>query len=260
MKIPRLHITGSGEPLIWLHGMLNSVESDSIFSLIDFNELSKFVSVVRYDACCKSPAGNYQWDAMTNQLAKIIDGQKYESVILAGVSMGSVTALHFAVNFPNRVKALILITPPHAWESRLPIRAIYSKIARKTSATRIPEFLKRLISLNQDPPDFFEQKFPGTRQCLQQMRLSFDPAYYTKIYEGGANSDLPDREQLADLKIPTLIVACPNDENHPIETANELNSIILSSELELVSNLADYEILQHKVEKFIKTAVFNNKS
>lgn len=260
MKIPSLHISGSGQPLIWLHGMLNSVESDSAYSLIDFDQLSKLVSVVRYNTCNKSVAGDYSWNAATDELFRIADVQNYGSMILGGCSMGSGTALHAAVRFPERVKALILVTPPPAWEMRAGVKTIYKKIAAKAEQNSIPEFLKRLIAQNQDPPDFFEQQHPGTRQRLLEYRLSFDPRYYSPIYRGGAASDLPSREQIAGISVPTLIVTHPNDENHPYKMAQQLNSLIKGSELVTVSDYLEYRNLQKCLIDFICSVTSDNKS
>jgi len=258
LPIP-LTIKGEGLPMIWLHGMLNSVESDTIYSLVDLNKAAQQVKLIRYDACGKSVTGNYQWDSMTDQLAEVIEANQLESVILGGTSMGSVTALHYAVNFPDKVKALILATPPPAWEKRAAVKAVYRKIASKAGQDIIPDFLKRLISITQDPPDFYEQHHPGTRQKLMEYRLSFDPRYYSQIYNGGAASDLPSREQIAGINIPTLIAANMNDENHPLDIAQELNKLIPNSQFEIISDYNDYLKLQEIVSKFIALHSCDNK-
>ena len=173
--------------------------------------------------------------------------------------MGSVTALHFAVLYPEKVKALILVTPPPAWEKREGVKAVYRKIASKANETYIPEFLKRLISFNPDPPDFFEHEHPGTRQRLMECRLGFDPLYYSQIYLGGAASDLPSREQVAKIQAPTLIVALPKDENHPLDIAQELNELIDRSKLRVVSDYKGYLNLQEEVQEFLTEIDRNNK-
>lgn len=246
-----IHIEGEGQPFVWLHGMLNSVESDSLYSLIDLHHTAQHVKLIRYDACGKSVEGDYRWDTMTNQLAEVVESGNYEPVIIGGTSMGSVTSLHYAVNYPEKVKALILVTPPPAWEKREAVKTVYRKIASKCKANSIPDFLKRLISITQDPPEFYEQVYPGTRQKLMELRLSFDPAYYTQIYLGGAASDLPSREQIAALKVPTLIAALPDDENHPLDIAQELNKLISNSSLEVISDYQGYLDLQRKVREFL---------
>jgi pimeloyl-ACP methyl ester carboxylesterase len=260
MTLPvTLNIEGEGQPFIYLHGMLNSVESDSFYSLIDFHQLAQKAKVIRYDACGKSVEGDYRWDTMTDHLAGVVESGQYDPVIVGGTSMGSVTALHYAVKYPEKVKALILVTPPPAWEKREAVKAVYRKIASKCKANEIPDFLRRLISITQDPPEFYEQVHPGTRQKLMEYRLSFDPKYYPRIYLGGAASDLPSREQIAAIKVPTLIVALPEDENHPLDIAQELNGLITNSKLEVVSDFERYLSLQQRVDEFLAFLECNNK-
>lgn len=261
LKLPTLNITGSGQPFVWLHGMLNSVESDSVYSLLEFNKVAEVATVIRYDACGKSINGDYRWDSMTDQLLEVVEAHRTESLIIGGTSMGTVTALHFAVKYPEKVKGLILVSPPPAWEKRLPVRAVYKKIASKAEkVVDFPEFLKRLISLNQDPPEFFEQRHPGTRQRLMELRLSFDPLYYPQIYNGGAASDFPSREQIAKIQIPTLIATVKDDENHPIEIAQELNKLMTKSKLMVISNFNEYQQFQERAVKFISKIETDNKS
>lgn len=260
MEIPHLRIEGKGMPFVWLHGMLNSVESDSVWSLIDFKQLSKQISVVRYNYCDKSVTGNYCWDVLTEELIRIADVQNFDSMIPGGSSMGAGIAIHAAVRFSDRVKALVLATPPPAWETRDQVKAVYKKIASKANQKSIPEFLKRMIHLNQDLPEFFEQRNPGSRRRLLENRLSFEPQYYSQIYLGGAASDLPPRDQIAEINVPTLIVALPDDVNHPLEMAQELHSLIRGSELFIVSDYDDYQNLQKIVHDFLSKVIYNNKS
>jgi len=255
LKLPFLNITGSGQPFIWLHGMLNSVESDSVYSLINLESLQNLVSVVRYNYCDKSIDGDYTWPALTNELIRILDAQKYDKVVMGGLSMGAATTIHAAIRFPERVKALILVTPPPGWEMRKGVITVYKKIVSKTNGKSIPEILKRIIQWSQDPPEFFEQKHPGTRLKLVENRLSFDPQYYSQIYSGGAVSDLPPREQIAKLNVPTLIVALPDDVNNPLKMAEELHSLIAGSKLVVVSDYSGYLDLQNKTSDFIRCFV-----
>ena len=81
--------------------MLNSVESDSVYSLIDFESLQNKVLVVRYNYCDKSIDGDYTWPALTNELISVLDAQKYDKAILGGLSMGAGTAIHAAVQYPE---------------------------------------------------------------------------------------------------------------------------------------------------------------
>jgi 3-oxoadipate enol-lactonase len=260
MILPQLTIQGAGQPFVWLHGMLGSVESDSVYSLVDFNQVSKIASVIQYDACGKSVTGDYSWDAMTDELFNLANLHNFGPMILGGSSMGSGTAIHFAVRYPEKVKALILVTPPPAWEMRLGVKTLYEKIASKADQTVLSEFLKKLIAQSQDPPEFFEQKHPGTRQRLLEYRLGFEPLYYPGIYRGGAASDLPPREQIAKIKVPTLIAALPDDTNHPLEIARQLNKLIAGSEMVVISDYDEFLKFQEKANNLVCLTFNDNKS
>lgn len=260
MKTPTLQITGTGMPLIWMHGMLGSVESDSVYSLVDLQRLSKLVKLTRYDACDQSPDGDYSWPVMTDELSAVINSVDDEKIMLGGISMGSGTALFAALRYPEKVMALILVTPPPAWEVRTPVQDLYEKIGRKARPDHLSEFLKRIIQRNPDPPKFFEEQFPGTREKLLHIRQNFHPAYYYSMYHGGAISDFPEREQLAALRVPTFIVADPDDPNHPVDVAREMHSLIQGSELHLVSNFNNYQELQENVSEFVKKHLLNYNS
>lgn len=252
MITPQLTIQGEGQPFIWLHGMLNSVESDSVYSIIDFDQLSKQVSLVRYNYCDKSVTGNYTWDALADELIRIADVQNYSSMILGGSSMGAGIAIHAAVRFPERVKALVLVSLPPAWEMRSGIKKLYQKIAVKAGPHETPDFLKKLISQNHDTPYYFEQKHSGTLQHLLDYRLGFDPAYYSRIYYGGAASDLPSQQEIAKIKVPTLIAAIPDDINHPLEMVWALEKLIPESESVVIGDYDEYQKFQEKVLDFIR--------
>jgi len=253
LKTPPIHITGTGYPFIWMHGMLNSVAADSIYSLVDFDRLSKKVCIIRYDAGNKSPNHDYSWTASTDELIRIADKNNLDSMILGGCSMGSGTAIHAAIRYPDRVKALVLVTPPPAWEMRQRIHTIYMRIAAKAGKNK--ELIKKLISLYPDPPEFYEQQFPGTREKLIDLRLSFEPEYYSNIYIGGAISDLPPREQISAISLPTIIVELNGDENHPTYMARELHSLINGSELFSVSDYLSFQHRQDRLSDFFEKTI-----
>jgi hypothetical protein len=89
--------------------------------------------------------------------------------------------------------------------------------------------------------------------------LGFEPSYYPQIYLGGAASDLPSREELSRLQVPTFIVALPEDVNHPLDIAQELNGLIVNSILRVVSDYKTFTELQEEVHQFLEEIAGNNK-
>jgi pimeloyl-ACP methyl ester carboxylesterase len=73
--------------------------------------------VVAYDARghgASAPAREpsaYGYDQLARDLAAVLDGLGIERAVLAGASMGAQTALRFALERPERVAALAIVTP-----------------------------------------------------------------------------------------------------------------------------------------------------
>ena len=55
--------------------------------------------------------GEYRVEAMRTHIAEIIDALGVQSVMLAGLSMGSALAAHYAFLEPRRVQAVIMVSP-----------------------------------------------------------------------------------------------------------------------------------------------------
>jgi pimeloyl-ACP methyl ester carboxylesterase len=56
----------------------------------------------------------YEYSALVGDLGAVMNGLEIERAAVAGVSMGAHTAIRFALEQPDRVSALVLITPAYA--------------------------------------------------------------------------------------------------------------------------------------------------
>ncbi|MEA2313934.1 MAG: hypothetical protein QOI03_626 [Solirubrobacteraceae bacterium] len=79
--------------------------------------------VIAYDArghgaSSPAPARAYGYEHLAADLLAVLDDARVERVLLAGVSMGAHTALRVALEHPQRVSALALITPAFDPQSR----------------------------------------------------------------------------------------------------------------------------------------------
>ena len=72
--------------------------------------------VVAYDARGhgdSDPAAAYDYPALVADLAGVLDDLGLDRAVLAGASMGSHTAVRFALEHPDRVAGLVLVTPAY---------------------------------------------------------------------------------------------------------------------------------------------------
>jgi len=105
---------GSGDPLLLLHGLTATRR----YVVMGSRYLpSNGRRIVPYDARGhgeSDPApgrGAYEYADLAADLEAVLDGLGIERAALAGASMGAHTALAFALSRPERVSALVLITP-----------------------------------------------------------------------------------------------------------------------------------------------------
>jgi pimeloyl-ACP methyl ester carboxylesterase len=116
--IPGEHAASGQEtvarPIVLLHGLTATRR----YLLMGSRALERSGHrVIAYDARGhghSSPAPTpeaYTYELLTEDLRAVLDGLEIERAVLAGASMGAHTALRFALEQPNRVLALALITP-----------------------------------------------------------------------------------------------------------------------------------------------------
>lgn len=107
----QLHLKsfGSGEPLIILHGMLGMLDNWQTFGKeISQKHLVYLVDLRNHGRSAKADLMTYP--AMAEDLKETMESQwLYDGAIVLGHSMGGKVAMQLALNYPDLVKALIVI-------------------------------------------------------------------------------------------------------------------------------------------------------
>ncbi len=118
MPGPHLHVTvaGDGPPVVLLHGLTATHR----YVVHGSKALERAgLRVVAYDARghgASDPAASpedYDYGALAADLGRVMDAQGIDRAVLAGASMGGHTALRFALDHPDRVAGLAIITPAY---------------------------------------------------------------------------------------------------------------------------------------------------
>jgi pimeloyl-ACP methyl ester carboxylesterase len=108
-----LHVTqaGSGPPVVLLHGL----SATHHYVVMGSKALERAGHrVLSYDARghgASAPAPSYTYRELAADLLGVLDVHGVERAVLAGASMGAHTALRLALDRPERVAGLVVITP-----------------------------------------------------------------------------------------------------------------------------------------------------
>ena len=103
-------IAGSGTPLVLTHGLGDDLHFwDGVVPA-----LAEHHRVLRWDVrgfgLSDKPAGPYSPALLARDLAGLLDALAVEQAHVGGLSMGGVIAQRFALDYPRRVRSLILVS------------------------------------------------------------------------------------------------------------------------------------------------------
>lgn len=221
--------------------------------LFDWSVAEDVADVVRYDArghggceCMHFEDRAYRWSAMVDDMLRV---RTQGAFVAGGASMGAATALYAAVRAPRRIQGLVIVTPPTAWESQPAQAEAYEAAARMVERRGLPTYLKTLQSVGQ--PRFLAEELPEAGSIWMRHLRRMDEKVVPSILRGAASSDLPSRDEIHGVIVPTLILAWAGDPAHSVATAETLAELMVLSELHVAEDLAGVRRWPELVRDFL---------
>jgi pimeloyl-ACP methyl ester carboxylesterase len=108
-----VHDAGEGTAVVLLHGLTATHR----YVVMGSRALERSGHrVIAYDARGhgrSEPAEPYDYPALAEDLARVLDERELDAAVLAGASMGAHTIARFAIDHPERVQAAVFITPAY---------------------------------------------------------------------------------------------------------------------------------------------------
>lgn len=224
--------SGEGTPVLLLHGLTATRHYVVMGSRLLERSGHR---VIAYDARGhgrSSPApsaGAYTYELLAADLLALLDGLGVERTLLAGASMGAQTALRFALERPERVAALALITPAFDPEAQGDLES-WDRLARGLRAGGAEGFVAA-YDLDAVPAQWRETVGTVLRQRLSAHE---HPSAVADALEAVPRSRPFERwRDLAALAVPTLVVASRDeaDPGHPLVVAERYARAIAGARL-----------------------------
>jgi pimeloyl-ACP methyl ester carboxylesterase len=200
-----VEVEGAGEAMVLIHGFAGDRRSwDGIAPGLALDR-----RVVRYDL--RGYGGSVEREPVpfrhARDLAALLDALDVRQCVLAGVSMGGAVALNFALDHPDRVRRLVLVSPGLvAWEWSDEWRAAWRKIVE---AARKGD-LDQARGLWWEHPLFATtRRIPQAAAALRDAISAYSGAHWAL----GDHEELamPDVDRLGELAVETLLVTGSSD-------------------------------------------------
>jgi 3-oxoadipate enol-lactonase len=174
------------------------------------------------------PAGPYSIATMASDAAAVLDAAGVESAHLYGVSMGGMIAQEFALQYPKRVKSLILgCTAAGGPESKRAEPEVLEVLTRQGMS---PEEAARAIN-----PYIYDKETPQSRiEEDMKIRLQWaaPPQGYLAQLQGIIIWEAYSR--IAKIAAPTLVIHGETDQLVPSENGKLIAQRILGSQLVMI--------------------------
>jgi pimeloyl-ACP methyl ester carboxylesterase len=225
-------IIGDGAPIVLLHGLSatrrNVVQGSSHLARHGYRLIS-------YDARGhgqSSPAPRYEYADLVDDLEAVLAHLDLERAALAGSSMGAATAMAFALERPERVPALVQITPAYTGYARTGNvdDGSWERLADALENGGIEGFVD-VAQPSDIPEEWREIARKATRQRME--RHEHPEAVAQALREVPRSIAWKGLEPLEHLDVPVLIVGSRDeaDQLHPLAVSQEYERRLPHAEL-----------------------------
>jgi 3-oxoadipate enol-lactonase len=225
-------IAGEGPPVVLLHGLSatrrNVVQGSRAL-------LRRGYRLIAYDARghgASSPGTRYGYPELIEDLEAVLDELALERVALVGSSMGAATGMAFAMRHPERVAAVVQITPAYNGAART---GNVDDGAWDAMATGLEEGgVDAFVDVAQPAgagEGWREIAREAVRQRMERHEHPFEVALALRQMPRSAAWD--GLEALQTVQTPVLIVASRDemDHLHPLAIAQEYARLLPNAEL-----------------------------
>lgn len=253
-------VVGAGpSPFVWGHGLLSDRAGEDALALLDWASIAGVCGLVRYDARSHGSSSaatlpdELTWASLGQDMVGVADALGAATFTAGGTSMGCATALHAAVAVPERVRALVLVSPPTAWATRPAQARTYTETVELLAA-RPQQAMRLLLAGFAAIAPFGEvvaEGYPDAATIVMEQMRRLDPDRLPAVFAGAARSDLPDPASVADLDVPTLILAWDRDPGHPRSTAERLHELMEGSELHVAGSFDEVQGWSTRIARFL---------
>ena len=223
----------AGEPLLWLHGW-SGTGSDWKYI---FSYPPPGFCVIGPDARGNGAStgfeGTHSFKQSAHDMFALLDHLGIKRVKAIGLSGGGITLLHMAVQQPERIEAMVVISalPCFPEQARAIQRAFKFESLPKTEQTAMRERSRG----GQKQIDWLMQQTRAMAETTDDVDFS--------------------QTLLGRISARTLIVFGDKDPLYPVQLAHELNAAIPGSSLWIVSGGGHGPVFGPHAEKFADTAI-----
>jgi 3-oxoadipate enol-lactonase len=223
-------IAGSGPALVLIHGMGgdHTVWDGQVEGLRDHFLLIR-PDILGHGRTHIPPAP-WRYAQFSRQIAELLDHLSIQGATICGFSLGGLIAQSFAIDYPQRAAALIVVSS--ACERTAAEQEAVDRRVEQVRAGGAPAVVDGALQRWFTPE--FVRRHPEVIAYWRAKTLANDPAAYRAVYELYADSDRQLLNRLGAIRAPTLIVTGDRDPGQTPRMAAAMASRIRGAEMRVL--------------------------
>ncbi len=250
-------VHGQGEPLLLIMGFGGSVLD---WGWVLPPKLAERYRIIMFDnrgaGRSDQPPGPYSIKQMADDAANLMDALGLESAAVFGASMGGMIAQELALNYPGKVKRLILGCTSAGGSGGVMDPEIQAYLEPRADMT-----LYQMLWWS--APAGFPQEFIDAHRDIVERKIQSDliypsglPAYKAQLAAFKAHDAY---SRLQSLQMPSLILVGDRDILIPPDNSRILARIIPGAQLKVIEGAGHIFWISHPEETFFMLADFLDK-
>jgi pimeloyl-ACP methyl ester carboxylesterase len=175
-----IHGSGSGEPLVLLHGSFMTISINWAEWIGEFSKTRKVIAVeMQGHGRTADINRDFSYESLADDIAAMLDYLKIKQADLLGYSMGGGVAMQVAIRHPEKVRKVVSVSAFFRRDGLVkealdafpkltadtfrgsPIETEYKKLS--PTPNEFPNFVKRVIGMELKPYDFGAAKLKATK-------------------------------------------------------------------------------------------------
>lgn len=213
-------LLGTGEPIVMLHGGGPDRQSIIPFAkLLQNGHQVVFPDIRGYGQSICLDQSKHTWEQYAKDVISLIDYLKLEKIVISGMGLGSSIAERVAYSYPERVKAVILISPETLDKdgegSSLEEIELIDKCAEVARKEGLEEAWKPFIA----------NLTPVISSMVSNAISRTNPDSFAAAMSIGHSRRLESRKQLSQIIVATLVIP-GNDVRHDSDIGEQYSDLI----------------------------------
>jgi len=238
-------ITGQGHDIVLIHGLgLNRHMWQWLVP-----ELETRYRVITYDILghgeSKNPENTPRLSQYADQLAQLLDCCGSDQAAVAGFSLGGMIGRHFALDYPDKLSALGIISSAHGRteQERAAVLKRVEQARESGPSATLEAALERWFTPG------YASDHPDVMNLVREWIMTNDPEIYPSIYRMMAQGDIELADTVNAISCPVLVMTGADDSGNSPDMARRMAKLMPSAQVEIVHGLRHMGLVEAP-EKF----------